>query len=352
MKYCVRCGREVVDEEYIAMHGMCIDCYLKYHGLFIDKPVLHITICPRCGMWKFGGEWREPVSIDEAIRRTLLHEQKKFVEPIVSILDLEVLEPPIKVFRNRYRLKVKLLVVFNNSVERIVVDWIEYVLEKKPCPKCIAFAGKSHKAYVQIRSENRRLTSSEKGLIQNILREPTIASDIIEVVENRYGLDIKFYSVNIAKRAVALIVRATGAKVVESFKPTKYDPRRGSWKGIVTISIRLPSIKAGDLVEYGSKPAIVRSVDQRGVEIEFLDSGETISIDYESYWKGVLKKPVDLYYYKHYRVIARDSSTIYLLDEETGDIREYPRNQYSGRFNEGDIVYIVKHGNREYVVKK
>ncbi len=352
MRYCVKCGKEVERDEYIERYSMCIDCFLKYRGVFVAKPVLHITICPRCGSWRLSGEWMKPAPLNEVIRRVFLNEHHRFVDRDVEVLDLDVTGEPIRVYKNRYRVEAELLVLFNNVVERKIPTTIEYVLEKKPCPKCIAFAGKSHKALIQIRSEEGRLNSSDKQIIEKILSDPVISSDIVEITENKYGLDIKFYTLNIAKRTVNILSRLTGAKVIESFKPTKYDPRQGSWKGIVTLSVRLPSIKVGDLVEYRDRPAIVRNIDSSGLNIEFLDDGSTLNINYQQYWEGMLKRPGHLFYMKSYRIIAHDSSTLYLLDEETGEMREYPRNKYTSSFNEGDIVYIVKFKNREYLVKK
>ena len=352
MRYCVKCGREVDAGEYVSRYGLCIDCFLKYRGIFVKNPVLHITVCPRCGSWRMSGEWYKPAPLNEIIRRVFLNEYRRFADDVVEILDVDVTGQSVRVYKNRYRVEAKALLLFNGVVEKKIVFTLEYVLEKTPCPKCLALAGKSHKALVQIRSEKGRLGDHEKKLIEKILSESSISSDIIEVSENRYGLDVKFYTLNVAKRTVNIIARSTGAKVIESFKPTKYDPRRGSWKGIVTLSVRLPSIKSGDLVEYMNRPAIVREVDSNGINIELLDDGSTIHVDYNSYWEGILKKPGHLFYMKSYRVIAHDSSTLYLLDEETGDMREFPRNNYTRGFNEGDIVYIVKFKNKEYLVKK
>ena len=200
MRYCVKCGKEVERDEYIERYSMCIDCFLKYRGVFVAKPVLYITMCPRCGSWRLSGEWMKPAPLNEVIRRVFLNEHHRFVDRDVEVLDLDVTGEPIRVYKNRYRVEAELLVLFNNVVERKIPTTIEYVLEKKPCPKCIAFAGKSHKALIQIRSEEGRLNSSDKQIIEKILSDPVISSDIVEITENKYGLDIKFYTLNIAKR--------------------------------------------------------------------------------------------------------------------------------------------------------
>ncbi len=351
MRYCSKCGREVSEEEYIDSYGYCIDCFLKYRGIFREKPVLKITICPRCGSWRLHGEWYRPTSLEEIIRRTFLAEERKFIDHHVSIIDVSVSENHVKLYKNRYLVEAEFTVLINNSVTRITRDKIEYIIEKKPCPKCIARSGKSHKAFIQVRSERGKLSDHEKRLVMKIVSEPSISEEVVEISENKYGIDIKVLSIQIAKKIASQIVKHTGAKITESFKPTKYNPRRGSWTGISTLSVRIPSIEKGDLVEYDGRPAVVKRIDSHGIYIEFLDDGSSLSIDYESYWHGVLRKQGYMVYYRKYRVIAHDHSTLYLLDEDRGEMREYPITSYSRDISDGDIVYIVKIKNRDYIVK-
>lgn len=348
----MRCGREVESGKYIDQYGLCIDCFLKYNNIFRIKPILRITVCPRCGSWRLSGEWMEPLSLNNIIRRVFFKEYHKYVEDFIEILEAEIVDEPVHVYRNRYYVKMKFLVLINNVVEREIATTIEFFLDKQLCHKCIAFAGKSCKALIQIRSENGYLSDKNRYLVKQLLSDPMFSSDIIEINENRYGIDIKFYTSTIARKAVNILSRKTGAKIIESFKPVKYDPRHGNWKGIVTFSVRLPAIRKDDLVEYKGRPAIVRKVDNNGISIEFLDDGTLLTIGYHQYWNGVLKKPSYIFFTRKYKVIAYDSSTLYLLDEETGSLRDYPLNKHTLGFNEGDIVYIVKYKDKEYLVKK
>lgn len=349
MKYCVKCGKEVIDEEYILDYGYCIDCFIRYKSIFKKKPVLKITICPRCGSWRLGDEWLKPVELKEIIRRTFLHTYKHYVHDFISVIDLSIVGEPVRIYKNRYRVKIELTILFNESTPRSVYDEIEYVLEKRVCPRCIAFTSKSHKAFIQVRSEEGRLSNRQIEVVKRVLEESSIAPEIIEVSSNKYGLDIKVLTLTTAKKIVLQLVKLTGAKVVESFKPTKYDSRSGSWRGVFTLSVRIPSIKIGDLVEYRGRPGIVREKHGGGIRVEMLDNNECIDIDYESYWRGVLKKQRSAVYSSKYRVIAYDNSTLYLLDEETGEMREYPRTNPS--ISNGDIVYIISVKNKDYIVK-
>jgi len=350
MRICARCGREVANDEYIAGHGLCVNCYLEFRGVFTEKPLLDLTVCPRCGSWNLGGEWFKPLPIEEVLRRTLLDKQRKLVEHYVEIIEAQAIDKPMKIDRNRYRINMQLHVVVNKAVVREVKTSVEYVVEKKLCPKCFAKAGRIHKALVQVRSDKGYLTENEVNTVKSLLKDPSILDDLVEIEENRHGLDLKFSSVNVAKKFVEVFVRATGAKLVTSFKPTKYEAKQGKWRGIITFSVRMPSIVRGDIVEYEGKPAVVRDITAKGVEIELIEEGSTITVDFKEYWSGALKKLEQLEYVKAYRVIARDKTTLYLLDIETGELGEYPINTGAVSVKEGDVVYIVRLKNREYLL--
>ncbi|MEM4532832.1 MAG: hypothetical protein QXU89_04125, partial [Desulfurococcaceae archaeon] len=80
-------------------------------------------------------------------------------------------------------------------------------------------------------------------------------------------------------------------------------------------------------------------------------NGYQITVDYNSYWNGLLKKTSELYYYKKYTVIGFDKTSIYLISDD-GEFREFTRNNIVRDINNGDTVYIVMYKNREYLVKK
>lgn len=350
MRFCVKCGREISIDEYVNEYGLCIDCFIKYRGIFKTKPILELVNCSKCGRWRIDGDWIE-TSFNEAVRRVFLNNWVKYIDRAVYVLDVVVDNQPVKIRRNRYRVDISISVLIGRISNRVVDSSLECVLVRKTCPKCLAISGKKHSVYVQIRSENGVFDNDVKTILEKILNEPVVLNDIIEFVENRYGFDIKFYSINIARKFVNDFVKNTGAKIIESFEPIKYDSRSGRWKGVLTISLRTPSIKKGDLAEYKGEPVIVRDIEPYGIVIEYLKNGYQITVDYNSYWNGLLKKTSELYYYKKYTVIGFDKTSIYLISDD-GEFREFTRNNIVRDINNGDTVYIVMYKNREYLVKK
>jgi len=352
VKFCVKCGRVVDAEHYISKYSVCVDCYLKYYGVFTEKPVLNIVICPKCGSWRLSGEWIESKPFNEILKQVFMLNSSKFLDRDVEVIDLDIIGEPRSIQRNRFRVKALLRAVINGVKLKDIVFELEYVLEKKTCPRCIEFASRKHEVLIQIRSERGWLYESEKEMVMSILNNETFVNDIVEIVDGKNGLDVKFRTLHIGRKVAQLISKNTGAHIMETFKTTRYDSSRGKWRGVVTISLRLPSINPGEIVVYKNRPVVIRSVDVNGIIIEFIDDGSVELVKYGEYWNGVLKDSRDIEILKNYKVIGVDKSTIYLLHEESGEIREYPVNKYTSRFNNGDTVFIIRFKDREYLVRK
>jgi nonsense-mediated mRNA decay protein 3 len=350
-RYCVKCGREVGEDEPL-IDGMCIDCYLKYKGVFISKPVLEITICPRCGSWRYRGEWRDPLPIKEVIRRVLLGEAHRFIDKRhVEVVDAVITSDPVRINESQYSVKALLQVLVEEHYPVSINAEIILSINKKICPRCLAHAGKSNRALVQIRSSDGIFSSDERRIIEKALSDPGVIHDIVEVKEVKHGIDVKLLTSVSAKRLSTILNRLTGAKVTESFRPTRYNPDKGRWQGITTLSVRLPSIRKGDLVEYEGRFGVVRDVTPHGVRVEFLEKGNVENINYDKYWSGKLRKSEKIVYGEEYRVIAVDKTTIYLLNEKTGEITDYPRKGSVNKVLEGDRVKAVRIRDKVYMIK-
>ncbi len=350
-KYCVVCGRKLGKDEPL-IDGMCPTCFFDRKGLFRERPVLTIIICPRCGSWLYKGEWRDPLPMREVIRRIALRELEKNLRDKITIVDIDITSDLYKVNKTQYGVKARVSVILADYYP--VTREIELVLNinRMTCPRCLAVAGGAHKALVQIRSVRGHLDENDMKIIGRALRDPGVAAEIVEIKEKKTGLDVKLLSQVAAKRLSMLLSRDAGAKVVESFKPAKYNPDKGAWDGITTLSVRLPDLNKGDLVEYRGRPGVVKSRDMHGVKISMLDDGSNIRVPYDDYWKGRLKKPGYMVYDKEFLVVAGDESTLYLLNEETGELDEFPRTKGLKNVKTGDRLKRVRVRDKVYMVKE
>ncbi len=350
-RYCIRCGRLVPPDEPL-INGLCPQCYLKYHGVFASTPILNIVICPRCGSWYYRGEWYPPLPLGEVIRKVLIKESGKLLNREVKLLDAEITSPIYKINESQYAVDAKLHVLLADSYPAVVDSRIVLNIEKRVCPRCLRITGKAHKALVQIRSVRGRLDEEDRRIINKALNEPGIIEDIVEVKENKHGIDVKLLSSVTARRLSTILTREAGAKVTESFKQTHYRPSKGSWDGITTLSVRLPDIRVGDLVMVRGKPGVVRERDKHGFNVELFDDGSQHRLRYDDYWRGEVEKPGYMVYEKEYEVVAVDKSSVYMVEEDSGEFVEYPKTPSLSGVHEGDRVKRVRIKDKVYMVKE
>jgi len=351
VRYCVKCGKKESSKEPL-INGYCIDCFLKYRGLLREIPVFEITVCSKCGSWRYHGRWLQPMALEGIIRRYILDTSEHYVNSGVEILEVEEVHGFHRVNKNFYEAVVRVSALLGGSkiISRPII--VRFKITKSICPRCLRKAGKVFNAIVQIRSSRGRLTEDEKQYIRKVLSEPSIVDDIVDVEENRNGINIKMVTPVLARRLAALFSREKGAKVIETFKIRKYDPSRGRKEGITTLSVRLPDLEQGDIVEYKGSISVIDEVKDSRIKITDLESGESHSVPVSEYWDGKLVKTREYIEEKDYLVIASDPSTIYLMDEVTGEIKEYPRLVSLNNVKEGDKMkgYIIR--NNLYIVKK
>jgi len=350
-RFCVKCGREFKQEDLI--NSLCVNCYLKYHGVFKETPHVELTICPKCGSWYFKGAWHPSLDIREVIRRELLADLHRFLYENISVIEVDVVSDIYKINAGEYGVKA----IFTMEVDgRHVVKVNQVVITKlryRTCDKCMRRTTGSHKVLVQVRFEPLENIEGLRREVMELLRDLEIGESIIEVMELREGLDIKFEDIVSPRKYVNILVKKYGAKTSESFKSTKYDFQEGKWSGVMTISVRIPAIRENDIVRYRGKLGIVKQAEKGVIRILILETGEEVEARLSEYWDRVLEKPSGIYIDERvFTVIAIDKSTIYLLNEETGELREASLTPANYGLKPGDKVIILSDGERELVVKK
>ncbi len=349
MRYCVKCGKlEEPDKPLI--NGLCPDCFIKYRGVFKKTPVLNIVICSKCGMWRHSGKWQSYSSLEEIVARSLNAIYRKFVNDGIEYVEVNDVRGIHRATREYYEALVDLSILFKGGAYATTTSIVRFKVEKTVCPRCLRKSGKAFNALVQVRSERGFLTENEIDYVYDVIAEDGIADEVIEINENKNGIDIKILDPVVAKRIAAIISRDKGAKIIETFKLRKYDPSRGIKQGITTISIRLPDISEGDIVLYNGEPGIVKRFSGTRIIIEKLDGNE-VKVSMEDYWRGIVSKPKDLVMENEYTVVGYDSSSIYLVDNVTGEFIEYPRSTSLYNLKQGDKMRGFRIGNRLYIVR-
>lgn len=349
-RYCVACGRELSEEE-LPLGGYCLNCFLEIRGVAKSTPVLELEQCSKCGLWKIHGKWIEIPSLSEALRRIILNDQRHFIDERVELIEVDEVEVTQSMGRGLSEAVVSATALVGSSTIAKASFTVRYRVRKTTCPTCSKKISRSYSAIVQFRSARGYLVNRERDYISKLLSDPLISQDVVELIEDKSGVDVKFLSVVTAHRVAQLLEKAFGAKTIESFKLTKRDYSRGRDIGITTISVRLPDVDKMDLVDYRGSVSLVCGIRSGFIDLIVLESGEKRSIPLKEYWSGRVKKLSEVVE-KELTVIGRSLNTLYLLNEETGELIEYPVNEYLVGLKNGDRVrgYII--GGRTYVVRE
>jgi len=344
MRFCVRCGREFPREQLI--RGYCIDCFKKYIGVFEHKPVLKLTICPKCYSWLFRGDWRVPTSLEDMIKAIGALEISKYIRSELQLIDLEVLDITQKKLDFNTHLKIYLkaeTTTFN------VIEEVQGSVEYRTCPRCIARSSGTYTHLIQIRFTKKNPPPHFIEGVEKYLQKLISPNDLVNVKYCEGGIDIELDDAAIAKRIVQALSHEFSAKIITSFKAVRFDHRRGAWRGIVTYSLRIPVLERGDLIIYRGSLCIIK--DLRGNRLVLLNLSNNVyeEVHMTAYWNGDLKYPSRIEV-ERYIVKNVEGDKIIIISETSKNELVIKRKHDLLRIKPGNSVLLIKADNIEYIV--
>jgi len=350
MRFCVRCGREVSEDEIIGNY--CIDCYVKHQTPFKNRPRLEVTLCPKCGSWLYKGEWSLPVSTEEVFRRVALNESRRFLRDEVEALDASVLRGVHKISASEHgiTLRLNLLVKGKHPIDYELE--VPVKISYKPCPSCLMRSGGSHKALVQVRYEGRVDLDRLAEEVEELIVETGLASSVTDVEVVKDGVDVKFEDPVAARKLSSILGRRYGAMTTESFRSTRFDAHEGKWRGVVTISVRIPPVRKGVVVEYLGEVGVVEEVYKGLVKIRVLETGELVQTKVSSYWEGRIRVVEKAHVSGPFLVTGVDKNYVYLLREDSGEMKEVSVKPGYSHLKAGVKVLLLTIEDREYLIEE
>ncbi|BEP17994.1 60S ribosomal export protein NMD3 [Pyrofollis japonicus] len=347
MPMCIRCGRETS----ILIDGrLCPDCFLDLYGFGVAPKRLEVTVCPRCGSYKFQGRWF-PSSGD--------------LEDVVALVFQAAFKP--NEYTEYYRVETvdidyeneKAIVTVvgklrGDDKERSMTYAVDLRIKKQLCPVCMRKASGAPTAIIQVRSHNGRLGSEERLLVEELLADldSGLQEAIISTNEVKEGLDINLLDQNIARVIANRFRSKLGALIKESHKLIT-QRRDGKRVTRLTLSVRLPFFTPGALIDYKGGLARVEEIDKGYVIIRLLGTNKYKRLRVEEAWK-TLQKP------KH---IERSNVVIAALEpgwihlQETSGAYNYieiPKRDVlvEGSIKPGTEATLIKYNNKYYIVGK
>lgn len=347
MPMCVRCGREV---ETLVDGRLCPSCYLELYGLGEAPRELVVTICPRCGSYRFQGQWFPPPpgGLEDVV--ALVFQARFKPSPHVEYYRVEGVEllpdEDAAIVRVAGRLR-------GDDRERSIEYRVSLKTVYQLCPACHRRASGAPMAIVQIRGYGGRLGEEERLLVEDTLRmiDGSIRDSIISVDEVREGLDIKMLDQHSAKVLASKLRSSLAATVKESYKliGQKRDGRR-IYRA--TLSVRLPFFTEGSLVDYRGGLARVEEVAKGHVLVRPLGSKKLHRLTVEQAWRQL--QPPSPEEEKEVMIAAVEPGWLHL--QEIGGAYEYMelrRGEVAVEGEEpreGTAARLIRHRGRYYLL--
>ncbi|GAB6148159.1 NMD3-related protein [Stetteria hydrogenophila] len=354
---CPRCGREGV--EFIG--PLCVDCYREVYGLARLPKRVDYVYCASCGAYKLQGAWQQPAGgPEEALvdYLTLLLTRRLRPTEHVDEAWIEGVEP-LQPFRGPgiYRARVR---VGARAGGVVAYDDVVVEVNAKPslCPLCTAKATeRGYEAIVQIRSSEGRLSKGLKRSVEAFLSrlKGKLGDAVVKVDERREGIDLYVYDHASARMIASKLRAAFMGKTVETYKLVGRKPD-GSRRGRLTISVRLPDINPGDVVEVGGRPMLYLAGARGGGLFVDLRSGRETVIPGDELWERGFRR-VDEAGLRRVMLLSRSGPRAVLLDADSGyervieaDVRDL--RVYVEDFREGGEYLAYLAGSRIYIIRE
>ncbi len=347
-RFCVKCGA-LESEDNPIINGLCLKCLTEERELAKVEGNIHIVVCPVCSAYFYANRWNPGLGdVEETIEwlaERLIEQKLKPISPAdeVTLSDLEIRKTKGGKYEAiiTYTAVVKGHEVTQSKVIKLRVD-------KRPCPKCLRKSGKDYDATIQIRSEDR-LTMDDMEAVGEVLMKYNLADELVEVIEKREGVDLLIDSKEFARRLSKALYHQLGAKLINS-QSVVGQTRSGRIRTRLTISVRLPAIKKGEVFLLDGEPFVFEGVIGAKFTSTSLKDGRRLRIPIDAWWN--MRKGGRLRYAKEIRgeiaeVVSLNPLTVKLSDEKV--LAKAPPNM---ELSIGDKVKVTKFKENYYVVKR
>ena len=358
-RVCPRCGRS--QEEVAFVGPLCRDCYVEVVGVARLPRLVHFVYCQYCGRYKYQGGWNEPTGgLEETVRDFLFLHLTRSLRPTEYVEEAWIQEveplrgvpgPGIHPFRVRVAGRSGNVILEEEKIVEVKVD-------AAVCPLCTnRITKRGYNAVIQVRGSGGRLGEKTRKLVEDYLARHVYgraAESIIGFEDQREGFDILVSDPSVARMIAAKLRSAFIAKTVETYKLVGRNPD-GTRKGRLTISVRIPDIEPGDVIDVGGRPHLFLAQDRGGAPIMVdLETGREVRVDPDRMWREGFRHHPEGVEVRRYMLVSRSSGSVVFLDADRDySVVEYPEEYvrvYVDDFSEGRVFKVFLAGRRVYVI--
>jgi len=346
---CYRCGHE--DE---LLEGLCKVCYTHVNPLIEINEQVHVEVCHMCGSYK-RRLWQDPQKKEtyEVLEEIAYFGTKDHLKRANKSIEVDIIvkEPKQLPGGKHSRVEIPVVVFAEGKLvgednEREEEKNVTVYLDMVQCPRCSRCMSNYYEGTLQVRAMNRFLTEEERKELDLFVRdeaERRLSKDrmafISKFIPQREGLDYQMGSMGAIRNIAAAIKTKYGGKSIETAKLVGVERATGKDQYRITVAIRVPEFKIGDVLEYNEKLYIVSSLNEVRVYLNPIEAGDKIAISWNDVEKEVklIKKAVDC---ETATVISVSPDMIMAMDDTNYEIYEY--NNTLENVKEGDKVRIFK----------
>ncbi len=347
-RFCVKCGA-LESESNPIVNGLCLRCLAEERDLARIEGTIHIVVCPICSSYFYANKWNpglgDPEETIEWLAERLIEQKLKPLEPAedVTLSDIEIRKSK----GGKYEAIIKYVaIVRGHEVEQSKI--VKLRVDKRPCPKCLRKSGKDYDATIQIRSEGK-LTSEDMDAVGEVLMKYDIGDELVEVIERREGVDLLIDSKEFARRVSKALYHRLGAKIINS-QSVVGQTRSGKLRTRLTISVRLPAIRKGEVFLLDGEPFVFEGVIGAKFTSTSLRDGRRLRIPIDAWWN--MRKGGRLRYAKEIRgeiaeVVSLSPMTIRISERDV--LAKAPPNL---NLDVGDKVKVTKFKETYYIIER
>ncbi len=270
--------------------GLCDRCRLAMATLLECPDSVEVTICPLCGSQLIRGRWQDAkASVEELITEAVaekigIHQDLADPKVEISVSQLNA---------TQYLVDVHLSGTFGElaaSGDCIV----RAKAQKATCERCSRMAGNYYEATVQVRGSAGAPGPDELKMSRKIAEEVTASSFergdrlsfIQEIKGVKGGMDLVVGSTQQGRSIARAIHERFGGSTQESYKLAGTKDGKSVYR--TSILVRLPSLKAGDLIRTRGAFLEVRGFEGKRTVSRSLRDGATFYLSPEEAEDAVL----------------------------------------------------------------
>src|SRR2546421_6936374 len=250
--FCVECGTEGPVYE-----GLCAKCFRKKYLVVQPIELLDVARCESCGSYRLRPGWSK-VDRELALPQIL----REAMPPLAPYERVGFTQVTRDEDANNLALTVKAVGRFHDLA--VVQDFhIRVRIKPSLCDSCQKQRGRYYEGILQVRGEDRELTSGEARalrafVVARVDRTESSEAFVSRIEEIHGGLDF-YLSKNALAKGIARDVAGSFGGTV-SASPKLYGQKEGREVYRVTALVRLAAFRKGDVVRHKGALSEVTSV--------------------------------------------------------------------------------------------